>query len=417
MLSAVENKPLTLERPLPDSPLVLSYGAGLDSTGVLVLFKRNGIVPDMIITADTGGEKPETWAACAAVSDWCVKNGFPPVTIVKYAPERARYDTLEDNCLQNDTIPSLAFGKGGCSDKFKVKVIDAYLKTWEPAIEAVAAGKKIVRVVGYDFGSADTDRTFKACAANAAREAGGWQPWHEWYPLREPTVELGRPGLEKLVASEPELAAALEKVIDQSFPIKSACFFCPAARKHELDWLCTKHPEMAWRGAVMEHRARWGKHGLSVTGLGRDWSWVEYLTGTGFLGPDWLEEAKAKGLLPEGWDDYVELVTPVREGLNGARAKIKATRKAAKIKAKDFKAMLESDGTKPIHWTEEILAVLEATLELEEATKARDGLPLAPDWAAKPLGTITKEERKAKRAVNKLWNTALKATQAAKKGE
>lgn len=413
MATVTETKSFELTRPLPESPLVVSYGAGLDSTGVLILFQRNGIVPDLIITADTGGEKPETWAACAAVSDWCESVGFPPVTVVKYAPEKARYADLEGNCLQNETIPSLAFGKGGCSDKWKVKVIDAYLKTWAPAVEAVEAGRKIVRVVGYDFGSADTKRTFKACSANAKKAKSAWQPWHEWYPLRDPNVELGRPGLEKLVASEPELAKALEAVIGQAFPIKSACFFCPAARKHELDWLVENHPEMALRGAVMEHRARWGKHGLEVAGLGRDWSWEEHLKGTGFLGADWTEEAKATGLLPEDWESYKAQVAPGRERVVAARKALKAARKAAKIKAKEFKALLELeeelDGSAPLHWTEEILTVLEVTEELEAATAAKNGLPLVSDWASKAQPTVTKAERKAKLAANKRWKVALAA--------
>lgn len=43
-------------------PLVVSYGAGVDSTAMLVGFVRRGIHPDYILFADTGGEKPETLA-------------------------------------------------------------------------------------------------------------------------------------------------------------------------------------------------------------------------------------------------------------------------------------------------------------------------------------------------------------------
>lgn len=38
------------------SPLVVSYGAGVDSTALLVEFVRRQIRPDYILFADTGGE-------------------------------------------------------------------------------------------------------------------------------------------------------------------------------------------------------------------------------------------------------------------------------------------------------------------------------------------------------------------------
>src|SRR5205823_7045341 len=47
-------------RPWPDCPLVVAYGLGVDSTALLVEFARRGIRPDLILFADTRGEKPET---------------------------------------------------------------------------------------------------------------------------------------------------------------------------------------------------------------------------------------------------------------------------------------------------------------------------------------------------------------------
>ena len=47
--------------PKPDNPLVVAYGLGVDSTAMLVEFAHRGIRPDLILFADTGGEKPETY--------------------------------------------------------------------------------------------------------------------------------------------------------------------------------------------------------------------------------------------------------------------------------------------------------------------------------------------------------------------
>jgi predicted DNA-binding WGR domain protein len=49
------------QRPWPDCPLVVAYGLGVNSTAMLVEFARRGIRPDLILFADTGGEKPETY--------------------------------------------------------------------------------------------------------------------------------------------------------------------------------------------------------------------------------------------------------------------------------------------------------------------------------------------------------------------
>ncbi len=47
-------------RPYPDCPLVVAYGLGVDSTAMLVEFARLRIRPELILFADTGGDKPET---------------------------------------------------------------------------------------------------------------------------------------------------------------------------------------------------------------------------------------------------------------------------------------------------------------------------------------------------------------------
>src|SRR5262249_31380661 len=48
-------------RPEPGSPLVVAYGAGVNSTAMLVEFARRGIRPDLVLFADTSAEKPETY--------------------------------------------------------------------------------------------------------------------------------------------------------------------------------------------------------------------------------------------------------------------------------------------------------------------------------------------------------------------
>ena len=97
-------------RPYPDCPLVVAYGLGVDSTAMLVELSKRGSRPDLILFADTGGEKPETYEYLDIIQPYLAKVGFPPVTIVFYQPKRASYSTLEEQCLHTGTLPSLAYG-------------------------------------------------------------------------------------------------------------------------------------------------------------------------------------------------------------------------------------------------------------------------------------------------------------------
>src|SRR5437868_1048367 len=95
-------------RPLPACPLVVSYGLGVDSTAMLVELARRRIRPDLILFADTGGEKPETYQYLRVIRPFLARAGFPGVTVVRYEPRRASYRTLEGQCLHTGTLPSLA---------------------------------------------------------------------------------------------------------------------------------------------------------------------------------------------------------------------------------------------------------------------------------------------------------------------
>jgi 3'-phosphoadenosine 5'-phosphosulfate sulfotransferase (PAPS reductase)/FAD synthetase len=98
------------QRPYPDCPLVVAYGLGVDSTAMLIEFVRRGIRPDLILFADTGGEKPETYQYLRVIRPFLARAGFPEVTVVRYQPKRAVYHTLEAQCLHTGTLPSLAYG-------------------------------------------------------------------------------------------------------------------------------------------------------------------------------------------------------------------------------------------------------------------------------------------------------------------
>ena len=251
-------------------PLVVSYGVGVDSTALLVALYRRGIRPDLILFADVGeAEKPETYAYLPIINAWLQSIGFPSITIVRYEPTRAPYSTLEGKCLQNQTLPSLAFGKHSCSLVFKAAPQDKHIAQWRPAVDAWSFGLRVKKAIGYDNGDQDCRRRTKADKAVAKKAAQGDRDaarYEYWYPLQEWGID--RIGCLNLIAS-----AGLP------LPMKSACWFCPASKKSEIIWLRDTHPILFNRALTMERRARDGMHGLkTVKGLGRNFAWADLAT-------------------------------------------------------------------------------------------------------------------------------------------
>src|SRR5436305_5811551 len=139
-------------RPWSSCPLVVAYGLGVDSTALLVEFARRGIRPDLILFADTGGEKPETYQYLDVIRPFLARVGFPDVIVVCYQPKRAVYHTLEGQCLHTGTLPSLAYGGKSCSLKYKRSPQDRYILSAYPPDGFVRQGRRVVRAIGFEAG-------------------------------------------------------------------------------------------------------------------------------------------------------------------------------------------------------------------------------------------------------------------------
>jgi hypothetical protein len=277
--------PPTTMRPWPDCPLAVAYGLGVDSTAMLIEFVHRGIRPDLILFADTGGEKPETYAYLPVIQRYLKTVGFPAIVTVRYVPKRASYHTLEQQCLTTATLPSLAYGGKSCSLKYKRTPQDKYILQAYPPAEIMRRGQRVVRAIGFD--ATERRRTFahvvKAIGLDAGEEhrltwmqptadkvrRPGREEWLDrhffvyWYPLIEWGYDRAR----------------CQQIIKQAglpVPMKSACFFCPASKKQEILWLQEHHPELLERALDIERNAQ--AKLTSVKGLGRSYSWEAYLS-------------------------------------------------------------------------------------------------------------------------------------------
>lgn len=244
--------------PRCEYPVFVSYGGGLDSSAMLVKMWLTGQIPTAILFADTGGEKMETYAFIHTMDLWLTEHGMPGVTWVTKPGEAVRgskHKTLEENCIENETLPSLAFGYKSCSLKWKAAPMDHWVSKHPEAQKAWDEGRKVTRAIGYDASPADMRRS-------KIKES---DKYTYWYPLREAGIR------------RPECAIIVRKA-GLPVPMKSSCFFCPAMKRHEVKWLAENHPNLLARGLKMERGAREGKHGLrSTKGLGRSWSWEQFV--------------------------------------------------------------------------------------------------------------------------------------------
>jgi len=233
-----------------DAPIIVCFGGGVDSTAMLVALKRQGIRPDLITFADTGSEKPDTYDHVRLMDEWLESVGFPLVTwCQKNTMPSTAYDDLTGNCIDNETLPSLAFGMKSCSIKWKQGPQDYAVmgcsrgpNKQDPHplwIDAQARGVKPVKLIGYDNGKADIRRSKNLKGSDAN--------FQYVYPLQQ--LGWGR---------EDCISAIIEEGLP--VPIKSACFFCPASQKWELWWLAGKHPELFLKALKLEHKAMMGKH-------------------------------------------------------------------------------------------------------------------------------------------------------------
>ena len=205
---------------------------------------------DLILFADTGGERPGTYAYVKVFSTWLKDQGYPEIKTVKTVNREGKEIDLETECRENGRLPSLAYGFKKCSQKFKIRPQDKFVRNWPPAKEAWAAGLKVTKLIGFD-----ADEPGRA-ARQEAMDSDKWawrHPLIEWNWGREECVQ-----------------AIEDAGLPQ--PGKSSCFFCPAMKSHEILQLKACNPELLERALAIERAAAPHCRG-AIKGLGRDWTW------------------------------------------------------------------------------------------------------------------------------------------------
>ena len=217
-------------------PIIVSFGAGVDSTAILVGLYERGIKPDYIIFSDTGAERPDIYAHIERVNKWCDKVGFPPVSVT-FQTKKGKPFRLLEHCETYGDMPSLAYGFKSCSVEYKIRPVEKFIKS--KGIE------KHIQCIGY--GTGEIDRALKALgSAQKIRDSKKRQSTKDkmrvlWFPLID--WKLNREQCKEL-SQEVGFCTS-----------KSSCFFCPAYHATDVLKLKKLYPELFEKALEIESRA------------------------------------------------------------------------------------------------------------------------------------------------------------------
>ena len=235
---------------------VVSYGGGLNSVAVLVGLHERGIKPDLITMADTGAEKPLTYDHVEYMQG--IVKSWWDMDIVIVKPKIS----IIDHCDKTSMLPSLAYGRRSCSQKFKHEPMEKYVKAWckERGIT------EFTKIIGYDAGEAyryngkPTEKQLKKCLVETY-----WYPLVDWGWVRDGCINaVIRAGL--------------------IVPPKSACYFCPASKRSEVLTLGKNYPHLLDKALEIEANAQ-KRHREKIGLGGQNNLWSEWLK---------MDEAQAK---------------------------------------------------------------------------------------------------------------------------
>ena len=231
------------------------FGGGTNSTAMLLRMKREGLKPFCILFADTGGEAPHTYRHLEVMQQWCKSVDFPDIITLKN-----KGVSLEQDCLDRNALPSVAYGFKTCSQRWKIRPQEKWFNN-NPEVKALwDSGKRLTKAIGFD-----ADEPHRAVDYQSDKYKN-WYPLVEWEMGREECInEIQREGLE--------------------LPGKSSCFFCPNMRQGEIRRLAAQYPDLANRAVAMEQNAEL----THINGLGRNWSW-ESLLATDDMFPETYRE-------------------------------------------------------------------------------------------------------------------------------
>lgn len=193
---------------------VLSFGAGLNSTALLVMLVEEDYPLDEVVFADTGGEVPETYEHLKKVDSYLSKYGIP-LKIVK-----SKNGTLYNTCKRRRVIPSQIW-RWSTRD-YKITPIHAHYRSF---------GVPVIQYLGIAY--EERDRMKKSRVPYATNV----------FPLVE--KKLDRQDCIEIIMKA-----------DLPMPVRSGCYFCPFNSLSRWKELYTKHMDLFLKAKELEETSK-----------------------------------------------------------------------------------------------------------------------------------------------------------------
>ncbi|MGD0996664.1 MAG: phosphoadenosine phosphosulfate reductase family protein [Candidatus Bathyarchaeia archaeon] len=200
-----------------DEKYVLSFGAGLNSTALLIYLVDNGFPLDEVVFADTGGEIPETYTHLKNVDTYLSRYGIL-LTIVRSKSGK----TLYDKCMSRKVIPSQLW-RWSTRD-FKITPIYSHYRSLEAHVN---------QYLGIAYEERDRKRE------------SGVEYVTNTFPL-----------IDKKFSRQDCVDIILASDYDFSMPVRSGCFFCPFNSLSRWTELFEQHKDLFIKAMLLEENSK-----------------------------------------------------------------------------------------------------------------------------------------------------------------
>lgn len=185
---------------------IISYGAGQNSTAMIIRMFNEGIQIDEIIYSEVGNEMPQTYIFLKEFKKWCKEKKL------LFTEVRSKLGTIRDYYESKKIIPYRMFRH--CTHKFKIIPINKYIR------DKYGLKTPINMIMG--IASDEKHRMNKIQG-------------RKQFTFKFPLVEWGidREGCITIIKKE-----------GLSVPVKSGCYFCPFQPKREWVKLYENYPSL-----------------------------------------------------------------------------------------------------------------------------------------------------------------------------
>lgn len=217
----------------------LSFGAGVQTTAMLIMIANNSIEADAVIFADTGAEHPETYAFIEKYDKpLCEEIGIPFLTVRMHrrvtnveTRQQEYADSLRDIIVKRRRVPSV--NMRWCTEYSKITPIRLALRGMQ---HEGGFSKPAVGLIGISI-----DEKHRAL-----HKDGTWKQPHYSEAINQyPLVEMG------ISRSD---CIRIIKEFGWPIPVKSGCYFCPFQGPRDWAILYRDHPDLFWDSVSLEER-------------------------------------------------------------------------------------------------------------------------------------------------------------------